>query len=176
MLGHHSIWGNFTDASTWDEVDELLRTTMAASVRWPAEVDAAFIDAGDGDHYDTVLNFCVPKMSRRVFAGQRHVRRATGFCDGERQDDRQQAGADRRRHTEKRDLRSSAARPRGIRFSHSLEPIYYEQLASERRVVRYSRGQPVRRFERIGRIRAEALDCLTYANAARRRSTFLRPP
>jgi hypothetical protein len=28
------------------------------------------IDAGDGDHYDTVLNFCAPRRSRRVFAGK----------------------------------------------------------------------------------------------------------
>jgi phage terminase large subunit GpA-like protein len=55
-----------------------------------------------------------------------------------------------------------------IRFSHTLEPVYFEQLASECRVVRYKRGQPIRRFERIsGRARAEALDCLTYAFAAR---------
>lgn len=58
-------------------------------------------------------------------------------------------------------------RGRGIRFSQSLEPIYYEQLAAERRVVRYARGMPVRRFERTGRTRAEALDCLVYAFAAR---------
>jgi phage terminase large subunit GpA-like protein len=59
-------------------------------------------------------------------------------------------------------------RARGIRFPHTLEPVYYEQLASERRVVRYKRGQPIRRFERIsGRARAEALDCLVYAFAAR---------
>jgi hypothetical protein len=40
-----------------------------------------------------------------------------------------------------------------IGFSHTLDPVYYEQLASERRVVRYKRGQPIRRFERIPRSR-----------------------
>jgi len=34
-------------------------------------------------------------------------------------------------------------------------------------VIRYVRGQPVRRFERIPGRRAEALDCLVYAHAAR---------
>ena len=34
--------------------------------------------------------------------------------------------------------------------------------------MRYTKGQPVRRFERIsGRAKAEALDCLIYATAAR---------
>ena len=34
-------------------------------------------------------------------------------------------------------------------------------------MIRYSHGQPIRRFERIGRVRSEALDCLVYAHAVR---------
>ena len=45
--------------------------------------------------------------------------------------------------------------------------MFFEQLSSERRVVRYHRGQPVRRYERIPGKRAEALDALTYSFAAR---------
>ena len=41
------------------------------------------------------------------------------------------------------------------------------QLASERRVVRFTRGQPFARFERIPGRRAEALDCVVYSIAAR---------
>jgi phage terminase large subunit GpA-like protein len=40
-------------------------------------------------------------------------------------------------------------------------------LASERRVVRMARGRPVARFERKLGARAEALDCLVYALAAK---------
>ena len=54
-----------------------------------------------------------------------------------------------------------------MRFSQTLEPYYFEQLTCERLVIRYQRGQPVRRFERIPGRRAEALDCLVYAHAAR---------
>src|SRR5262249_51675627 len=42
----------------------------------------------------------------------------------------------------------------------TLEAAYFEQLTCERLIVRYQRGQPVRRFERIPGRRAEALDCL----------------
>ena len=60
------------------------------------------------------------------------------------------------------------ARGKLMRFSDTLAPIFYEQLTSERRVLRYSRGRPVRRFERIpGRARVEALDATVYAFAAR---------
>jgi hypothetical protein len=37
---------------------------------------------------------------------------------------------------------------RALRFSNTVTPAYYEQLASELRIVRYARGQPVRRWER----------------------------
>ena len=54
-----------------------------------------------------------------------------------------------------------------IRLSADLPRVWFEQVASERAVVRYRRGQPVRSFERIPGRRAEALDCLVYALAAR---------
>ena len=60
------------------------------------------------------------------------------------------------------------ARGQGIGFSETLEPSYFEQLASQRRVIRYFKGLPTRRFEMVStRARKEALDCLTYGTAAR---------
>lgn len=59
------------------------------------------------------------------------------------------------------------ARRKGVRFSDALPGAFYEQLVSERSVVRYQRGQPSRIFERIPGRRAEALDCVVYALAAR---------
>jgi phage terminase large subunit GpA-like protein len=58
-------------------------------------------------------------------------------------------------------------RGQSIRFANHLEDEYFAQLASERKVVRYSRGQPTLRFERKVGARAEALDCLVYAFSAR---------
>ncbi len=49
----------------------------------------------------------------------------------------------------------------------SLEPIFFEQLTSERRLVWYFKGQPLRRFESILGKRAETLDATVYALAAR---------
>lgn len=51
--------------------------------------------------------------------------------------------------------------------SNTLTAKWFEQLTSERRVLRYSRGQPMRSFERILGRRAEALDCTIYALAVR---------
>jgi len=54
-----------------------------------------------------------------------------------------------------------------FRFSADLPPVWFEQLASEPSVVRYTRGQPTRSFVRVPWRRAEALDCAVYAFAAR---------
>jgi len=51
-------------------------------------------------------------------------------------------------------------RGRGIRFSNTLEPVYHEQLASERRVIRYARGMPIRRFERTGHAARQAVSII----------------
>ncbi|MCW5696430.1 MAG: phage terminase large subunit family protein [Bauldia sp.] len=64
-------------------------------------------------------------------------------------------------------LSARLARGRSIRFSANLETRFYEELASERLIVRYVRGAPVRRWERIPGRRAECLDVTVYAWAAR---------
>ncbi|GMO87150.1 phage terminase large subunit family protein [Bradyrhizobium ottawaense] len=167
VLGHTVIWGAFTDDTTWLELDELLKTRWKHPHGGWLKVDAAVIDAGDGDHADLVLNFCGPRVGRRVFAGKGASGTRPGF-----QISRAKKAKTNRLAIIGVDVLKSAifdrlARGSAIRFSNSLEGVYFEQLASERRVIRYKRGQPSRRFERIPGRRAEALDALVYAYAAR---------
>jgi phage terminase large subunit GpA-like protein len=54
-----------------------------------------------------------------------------------------------------------------VRFCKALSADQFSQLASERRVVRYRFGRPVPVFERIPGRRAEALDSVVHAMAAR---------
>ena len=67
----------------------------------------------------------------------------------------------------KSQLFARLARGRSIRFSNTLGSDWYEQLTSERRVVRTVGGKPVARFERKRGMDAEALDCVVYALAAK---------
>jgi phage terminase large subunit GpA-like protein len=167
VLAHFVIWGSFQDQSTWDEFDELLRTRWKHPFGGMLKVDAAVVDAGDGDHYDAVLNFCAPRISRRVFAGKGVYGSRPGFAlakKGKVGGRLAIVGVD----VLKTAIFDRLQRGRSIRFSHTLEPVYFEQLAAEKRIVRYKRGRPVRRFERVSqRARAEALDALVYAFAAR---------
>ncbi|MEC5383669.1 terminase gpA endonuclease subunit [Aurantimonas sp. C2-6-R+9] len=64
-------------------------------------------------------------------------------------------------------LASRLTRGRTVRFSDRLEGRFYEELASERLIVRYIRGAPARLWERIPGRRAESLDCVIYGMAVR---------
>ncbi len=166
VLGHRVIWGEFADEATWAELDELLRQSFPHALGGRIGIDAAAIDAGDGASMPAVTRFCTPRLRRKVLA----IKGAPGFARPviERASAKAKAplwivGVD----TIKQQLFARLTRPRHMRFSADLPPVWYEQLASERAVLRYRRGQPVRSFERMAGRRAEALDCVTYATAAR---------
>ncbi len=167
ILGHFIVWGSFTEAATWDEFDELLRTKWRHPFGGQLKVDAAVIDCGDGDHYDHVVSFCAPRIGRRVFPGKGMYGNRPGFAmaKGKRVGGKLAIiGVD----VLKSVIFDRLARGQGIRFSNSLEPSYYEQLSAQRRVLKYTRGMPTRRFEMVSmRARKEALDALTYGWAAR---------
>jgi phage terminase large subunit GpA-like protein len=113
---------------------------------------------------DIVYSFCRPRFGRRVVAGKGVSGTRPAIAASHTKGSRLfLVGVDGLKAQILTRLNSG----RSIRFSASLEAVFYEQLASERRVVRYVRGQPLRRFERIPGRRAEALDCVVYAFAAR---------
>jgi phage terminase large subunit GpA-like protein len=168
VLAHHVLWGTTDDpdGEVWRELDHLLR------MRWPhpaggqVKIDAAAIDAGDGGMVDIVSAFCAPRLGRKVFA----IKGASGFARAaivraklKRGKPLFIVGAD----SIKARLFDKLAKGGSIRFSNTLPGEYFEQLTSERRMVRMSRGKPVVRFERKPGYAAEALDCLVYAHAAR---------
>ena len=167
VLAHVVLWGEVSDDGLWGELDELLKSRWTHPLGGQLRVDAAAVDAGDGQHFDRVLAFAAPRLGRRVVAikGAAGTRPAIKASEGKIRGGGRLfiVGGDGVKGT----ILTRLARGRTIRFSDSLEPAFFEQLASERRVIRYVRGSPVRRFERVPGRRAEALDCLAYAFAVR---------
>jgi phage terminase large subunit GpA-like protein len=163
-LGHHVVWGRPLEDHTWAEVDDLLRTTWTHPNGGTLRIDAAVVDSGSGGHTDIVYSFCRPRFSRRVVAGKGVAGTRPAIVASHSKGSKLfLVGVDGL----KAQILNRLSSGRTIRFSHTLEPVWYEQLTSERRVVRYVRGQPVRRFERKAGVRAEAIDCMVYAFAAR---------
>ena len=131
------------------------------------------MDEGDGETMDKVIVFCRARLARRVFTvkgatGQRAVI-ATSKTKGGRLFI---AGVDGVKSQTMARLTGQTA---SIRFSDTLEPRFYEEITSERLGVKYSRGAPVRQWERIVGHRAESLDCIVYGWAVRNLLIGVKP-
>ena len=168
VLSHEVIWGAIDDDLTWQQLDDLLRQRWHHPLGGQLKLDAVAIDGGDGGHLDQVMGFCRPRASRRVLA----IKGAPGFSRPPLLAARSKMKGGGRLWIVGSDSIKSRIfdhlhRGKGIRFSETLPGVFYEQLSSERIVLRTRAGKPLRSFERIKGAKAEALDAMTYAWAAR---------
>lgn len=162
-LAHHVVWGSPDSNETWTELDDFLKASWKHPLGGSLRIDAAAVDAGDGETMDKVLAFTKPRLARRVVA----IKGAAG--------QRPVIEASKGKHSLwivgvdgiKAQLLARLAKPGLVRFSKELGAEWFSQLASERRVIRYRFGRPVPVFERIPGRRAEALDSVVYAMAVR---------
>jgi phage terminase large subunit GpA-like protein len=165
VLDHRAIWGSPDDNATWVELDDHLKTRWQHPRGGSLKIDATCIDAGSGSHFDVVCRFSQPRLGKRVFA----IKGVAGMGRAAIMRSRSKGrvffivGVD----GIKSSILAKLAKPRAIRFSDTLEPIYFEQLVSEKRVTRMSRGRVVVRLETIPGRENHSLDALTYATAAK---------
>ncbi|MTH35763.1 phage terminase large subunit family protein [Paracoccus limosus] len=163
VLDHRVIWGPIDGEQVWQDLDSVLRETWKHPNGGTIKIDACAVDSGDGGHLEHVMGFCRSRFGRRVVP----IKGVPGFSRGLIQKSGNQhlwlVGVD----AAKSQLFARVSRSQGIRFSEALPPIFFEQFASERRIVRYVRGKPEARFERIKGKRAETLDASVYALAVR---------
>ena len=163
ILDQRVFWGGPESLDVWAELRDFISGVWQTPDKRIMRMGATAIDAGDGETMDRVLDFARANRAMRVFAvkgaaGERTTiapaKSARGplFIVGV-------DGVKRQIHSR---LSSGT-----VRFSNSLEGRFYEELCSERLVTRYSRGVPVRRWERISGRRAESLDCVVYGFAVR---------
>jgi phage terminase large subunit GpA-like protein len=165
VLEHTVFWGPIDGEEVWHDLDSLLKQTWKHPNGGTVKIDACAIDSGDGGHTEIVHAFTRPRFGRRVVS----IKGVPGFSrpflqrSGSKGQMLWLVGVD----SIKSQLFNRLSRNQGFRLSETLEPIYFEQLTSERRVLRYNRGRPEARFERIKGKRAETLDATGYAWAAR---------
>ncbi|KFL31729.1 hypothetical protein JP75_06575 [Devosia riboflavina] len=179
FLGHHVIMGPTNLQSTWDECDAFLLTRWQHPLGGEIGIEAAGIDAGDGNRTQYVYDFTSTKLDRKVVAikgvggakpiisisRSRHKRYhgATFFNIGVDQI--------------KTDIlvtlpvprinKAGEESPQAFRFSDSLPAEWFRQITSERRQVKYKHGKPKIEFVRIENRQAEALDGAVYAIAVK---------
>ena len=166
ILDHRVIFGDPMRDEPYADVADYLAERHKHPLGGLIGRDWTAIDASDGNIMARVLAFC---------AGHRHLRLipvkgVTGPgrapltpTASKRARSLMMMGAD----TLKIRIFDRLSKKIGVTFSKTLEENYYFQLLSERQVVRYTRGRPVRVFERFPGRNAEALDCLVMSLAAR---------
>jgi phage terminase large subunit GpA-like protein len=167
VLDHRVMYGSPHEQLVWQELDDALKSRWKSPLGGMIEVAAACVDSGDGETTAAVYAFAFPRASRKVMAtkGVAGTRPAIEASKGKMQGGGRLwiAGVDGL----KSGLFDRLQRDQGIHFSNTLPPVFFEQLCAERRVTRYARGRPSRRFEVISGRRNEALDCVVLGIAAR---------
>jgi len=166
VLDHQIVWGSPDEEETWRELDSLITSRWRHPSGGMLGVDAVAIDSGDGDWTEAVYRFCYPRARRRVMA----IKGMSGSRPVIEQSKAKTVGGKPwivGVDVVKTTIVSRLQRGASIRFSNTLPLVWFEQLASEHKVTRYSRGRPTHRWERKPGRRAEALDCCVYAFAAR---------
>jgi len=165
ILAHEIAWGSPLDPAVWIELDDLILRRFAHPGGGTLTYDAVLIDSGDGGTTDSVYAFCRPRIGRKVFAlkGIGGFNRPAVTLSVQKSGIRLQIiGVD----AVKAQIIARAATPT-MRYSDTLGPDWFAQFTAERIQLKYSRGVPVKQFVRISGRRAEALDCVTYAFAAK---------
>lgn len=168
ILAHELLIGDpRSDEKVWRDLAELLQRRFQHPSGGTLTYDAIGLDVGDGNVMEKAMSFA---------AGQRGTARIVPLKGA--------AGMGRPPLTPSASKRTRAlmiagvdalklrihdriVKKTGIRFSAGLSEVYYDQLLSEKLVVKYSRGRPERRFERYAGKLAESLDCLVYCLCAK---------
>jgi phage terminase large subunit GpA-like protein len=177
LLDHHVIWGDPDHDTTKAELDAYLRTTWQHPNGWTIGIEFAAVDS-QGHKTQAVYDFCGPKLGRRIYAivsraGARKIwqpspRRKDGvrtWVVGHDQIKTQVLQALGLPMVDPETNQPSAGR---CHFSSDIEADTFDQLAGEKRVVRYVKNRVVIEFRPVqAGQRVEALDCTCYCWAAK---------
>lgn len=177
VLGHHVILGPTNLASTWDELDAFLETRWEHPLGNTIGIEAAAIDAGDGNRTQFVYEYTSNKLHRKVVAikGQKGAKQVISISKSKHKRFGGATFFNIGVDQVKADIASSLSlprlteagepRPQAFRFSDSLDEEWFKQLNSEPFTLKYVSGRPTLSPERIENRQAEALDCTVYAIA-----------
>lgn len=171
ILGHEVIRGETNTTSTWDELDAMLKTQWKHPLGGRIGIEAAAVDAGDGNRTQYVYDFCANKFGRRIVA-IKGVGGARPVLEASRSKKHGMRFWNIAIDQVKTDLMTRAAMPEvgpgWIHFSDALDEEWFRQFTSERRKVEYVRGRPKIEWIRLKGRAAEALDCTVYGFAISR--------
>lgn len=168
LVKHETLWGDPVRKEVWRELDLVLARVWTHETGATLTIRAACIDSG-GHHTDQVYRYCHARRGRGVFAtkGVSQPGSAPVGAPGLVANKTIRLfplGTDTIKDSLYARLRLDTQGPRYIHFPF-VDEEYFRQLTAERVFLRYSRGRPVRRYEKVYE-RNETLDCFVLSYAA----------
>ncbi len=174
-IAYEVIEGDMETPDPWERLDALLNRIWYRADGRPFEAMAVCIDSG-GHHTQKVYDFSKARLGRKVWAikgesavsGKRNpvwpVKRPTRKTKASFRP--VIIGVNAAKDTIRNRLHVEEAGPGYMHFPNDRDIGYFEQLTSERSVVKVTNGQKYRIWELPSGRANEALDCRVYAYAA----------
>tara|TARA_R110002020_G_scaffold232588_1_gene444088 strand:+ start:528 stop:2261 length:1734 start_codon:yes stop_codon:yes gene_type:complete len=166
IIEHLIMWGDPSTDTVWAELSDFLEQTFTTQDGRELPIAGTCIDSG-GHWTQSIYAFTKPRTSRRVWAikgqsvpGKPIANRPS--IVGRQRVPLYPVGTDTCKEWIFSRLTNTEP-PAVFHFSHTLDEVYFEQLASsERRVERFERGVKRMRWELVDNKRNEGLDCMVY--------------
>ena len=163
--------GDPSTGELWKTLDDFLMKTYSHESGLKLRIVAAGIDTG-GHHTKQVYAFCKQRLGRRIFAlkgdgGQGKPLASRPSKNNAGQVNLYRVGVDTAKDTIAANLGKAEPGPGYCHFPAGYDRGYFEQLLSERPLIKRVRGQRVRSWQpKKSGLRNEALDCRVYSMAA----------
>jgi phage terminase large subunit GpA-like protein len=174
-LGHVVVRGSAQLQTTWDELDAVLSTVWKHPLGGEIGVEAACVDSGYLSQ--RVYDYCEVVQGRKIVAikgdaGPRPILKASKTRKRNRTATLYIVGVDQVKTDILVSLPLGNGDQNSIRFSDTLDEEFFLQLTAERREIKIKNGKPEPAFVRIQNRKAEALDTMVYAIAAKQLCRF----
>ena len=174
-LDHRVFWGPVDGDGVWTELNSLLNETWSHPHGGAIKVSAMAVDSSNDT--DIVHAFTASRFGRKVVS----IKGASGWSRPAFERSKGKGpklwliGVDRLKETVLTYMTRALGLVDGdeldgvaqMRFSETLTPIYFEQLAGERLVTRFTKGRGNKVWVPVPGRRNETLDCTVYALAVR---------
>lgn len=176
-VDYRVLWGDPLVGDVWDDLDDVLAETFTHESGARLSISAACLDTGGTSGYtQAAYEYARGRTGRRLFAikgvggwGRGIVEKSQRKQSGKnaRKVDLFLVGVDEAKLVVMRRLANTVAGSPGYcEFPSGRDEEYFKMLTSEKMVLRYVKGQPVREWTKPDKARNEALDCRVYALAA----------
>ncbi len=168
VIEYKVLWGETSQSGVWSDLDAYLKKKFKKEDGTYISIACSTVDSG----YQTqsVYNFCKGKSGRRIFAIKGMSTAGKLIAGRPTQSGKQRiplvpVGTDTAKEVLFSWLQVEDVSPGYIHFPSDMDEEYFKQLTSEKRMVKYFKGQKKLVFKPI-RERNEALDTFVYCLAA----------